>query len=1167
MTHHARVPRRAALPAAALCAVAALLALAAAPALAARGHVFEKTFASPGAGAGELSEPQGVATNEATGDVYVADSRNNRIDEFTSAGAFVRAWGFDVVESGPDNTGTGFEVCNALEHPTDVCKAGTASSLAGGFNRPKSLAVDNHPSSPSHGDVYVGDYYNNRIEKFSPTGAFEGQLTEAGPGVALDEITGVAVDPAGGLWVAYKGGNFFGRHVANFDDAVSNDFVATRELKSVPNEVDVGSCNKVLEPGLAVDSEHNLYVHLGFGVLNPELQEVCKFNSNGEAAGRAFQSEEIVGGVALEAPDRSLYVADLEAVARLTTGGTLLERFGSGHLTAGSGIAVNAASQTVYVADAAADRVAIFPPEPPGPPTIEAGSESVTAVTADGATLGAEINPRSEPGEGPTSYRFEYGTCPSLSACPGSPYTQSVPVPDGTVPPDFELHSVSAGLAGLLPHTVYHFRALAHNSQPGTPGHPEIAAGEEQTFTTPQATGAESALLDNRAWELVSPPNKHGALIWVTPNGSVIQASASGGAITYSASGPIEAGAQSNLVYDAQVLSRRGSGGAWSSREINAPNNVVAGVAGTNKEYRFFSEDLSLGLLVPPPGTSLTEAALSSTPYLTATACEPLSPPTACYTPLLSTADVPAGTEPILGSVGGFQGAAPDLGHVILDSEMPLTKTPGDQGGLYEWSAAASPGQPLRLVSVLPDDTSTNCAKLGEGEGSEAVRGAVSRDGSRVVWRTQTGSRCPGSPHIYLRDLAVGETIQLDTGSAAPRFQIASADGSRIFFGNSNSSLEVCEVSLSEATGKLEPCRLTPLSPSLQGNVLGASQEDGSYVYFVAAGNVLTVAHFDGAAWQTKPIATLSGGDAPDWNANLRDQTARVSPNGRWLAFMSREPLTGYDNRDAVSGERDEEVYLYDAQTSNLVCASCNPTGARPLGVEVSRSTPLLGETGFGPWRGRWLAASLSDWTGTSLFEPPGHQPRYLLDSGRLFFNAHDPLVPHAKNGSVDVYEYEPPGLGNCNAESPTYSERSGGCLGLVSAGTSAEESIFLDASESGDDAFFLTTAKLASQDVDSAYDVYDAHVCSSESPCAAPPAASPPCTTADSCRAAPQAQPPLFGSAPSAAYSGPGNLRQPRPRCAKGKARKHGRCLEKPKAKKHRRHHRRSHRNRRTHR
>ena len=62
--------------------VLASLAAAATPALAARGHVFGKSFGEAGPGAGQFSEPEGVAVSEATGDVYVADRGNNRVQFF-----------------------------------------------------------------------------------------------------------------------------------------------------------------------------------------------------------------------------------------------------------------------------------------------------------------------------------------------------------------------------------------------------------------------------------------------------------------------------------------------------------------------------------------------------------------------------------------------------------------------------------------------------------------------------------------------------------------------------------------------------------------------------------------------------------------------------------------------------------------------------------------------------------------------------------------------------------------------------------------------------------------------------------------------------------------------------------------------------------------------------
>jgi hypothetical protein len=129
--------------------------------------------------------------------------------------------------------------------------------------------------------------------------------------------------------------------------------------------------------------------------------------------------------------------------------------------------------------------------------------------------------------------------------------------------------------------------------------------------------------------------------------------------------------------------------------------------------------------------------------------------------------------------------------------------------------------------------------------------------------------------------------------------------------------------------------------------------------------------------------------------------------------------------------------------------------------------------------------------------------------------------------------------------------------VGLISSGTSSEESAFLDASETGGDVFFLTTAQLAPQDVDDAYDIYDAHECTSVSPCLQAPAVRPPeCTTADSCRAAPTPQPAIFGAPASATFSGAGNVTPAPPapavrpratvvRCRKHFVKKRDKCIK----------------------
>jgi hypothetical protein len=713
-------------------------------------------------------------------------------------------------------------------------------------------------------------------------------------------------------------------------------------------------------------------------------------------------------------------------------------------------------------------------------------------------------------------------------------------------------------------------------------------------------------LLDGREWELVSPPDKHGAAIEPIVAGLnfAVQAAAGGGAVTYIATAALEAAPSGNANLTQVLSTRQGSGEGWVSEDVDVPHAEPTGVDSDFQEYRLFSEDLSEGLVDPlgafDPG--LSAEASEPTPYLR-TGFPPGDPAAACasgcYRPVVTAApgfaNVPEGTEfgvdqaspggpcPLRKECGPeFLGGSPDLRHVVVKSLVPLAEG-APANGIYEWNAG---GGPLRLVSVLPGGASDGGAKphLGqysnEPAGSTLVRHAVSADGSRVVWDNEDGGE------LYLSDMASGQTIALGSGA----FQDASSDDSRVFFsseqdltGGAGASahspdLYVCEIV--EGPGGLE-CELTDLTPrsngeqaDLQGPVIGAS-EDGSSLYFVADGALgdakahgggsgqcgheredgveasqatcnLYVVRYDEATgrWlEPALVAVLSGEDRPDWGggteASLPGLTGRVSPDGRWLAFMSERELTGYDNHDAVSGEPDEEVFLYHApagvegEEGSLVCASCNPTGARPAGVEYNRLTSSGGSVGLvggeSVWQpGQWLAANIPGWTSTY------YQSRYLSDGGRLFFNSSDGLVPQDTNANEDVYEYEPPaGVGapagdSCEAGSAAYVAGAAGCVGLISSGVSPEESAFLDASENGEEVFFLTTEKLAPQDVDTSLDVYDAHVCSASSPCPpAPLAVEPPCV-GDSCQGL--VEPPNDATPGSLTFQGPGNLTPEKP-------------------------------------
>jgi hypothetical protein len=414
-----------------------------------------------------------------------------------------------------------------------------------------------------------------------------------------------------------------------------------------------------------------------------------------------------------------------------------------------------------------------------------------------------------------------------------------------------------------------------------------------------------------------------------------------------------------------------------------------------------------------------------------------------------------------------------------------------------------------------------------------------------------------------------GETLEEpEVGHQLVHYQAASQNGSVIFF---TDTARLSEESIQEPVGEEAPAdlyefevtsgedeplrgRLTDLTPDQDEgsadvlNLIPGISENGERVYFVANGVLAPGAsrgecvrnpEGEGPApqpdatcnlyvsepdpqypgdRQTRFIAELSYDDAADWGAglssnlpplqgNLAGMSSTVSPNGEYLAFMSQQSLTGYDNHNAQGGQADQEVYLYDASDQRLVCASCNP-GTRgedefkaPEGVfDAEPSGENRGLLVDRPeiWRGHWLAGSIPSPAFNITDARPSalYQPRDLLDNGRLFFDSPDDLVPAADNHLEDVYEYEPGQVGSCTSSS--------GCIGLISSGSASQEAVFLDASESGEDVFFMSAAQLVSADTDHAYDIYDAHVCSESSSCLSSSAASTArCETAGECRGA----------------------------------------------------------------
>jgi hypothetical protein len=1098
-----------------------------------------------GAEDGQFDEPTDIAVNEASGEIYVLDQGNGRVQILGHDEKYVSQ--FDGSETPAKAFAFGTEPLSggiAVDNSCFVKKLSGAACAA---------------ADPSDGDVYVTDPGNHVVDKFAAGGSYLGQLEEACGAAScpafeftsIDTITpaGVSVDTSGAVW-AYQEANHASGSVDSFTSGEPNKLASTRQLENVGSFV----C-----PGFAVDSEDRLYALRATNECT-RSHRVSQFSSTSgnNALIHPFAPEE-TSAVAVDQSSDEVFLDNIGTVGAFSSTASQQQRFGLGDIQDGTGLSVNhenSTDSTVYVADASANRIDVFGPEPPGPPSVE--DESLTNVTANSARLQAEVNPHGSS----TEFHFQYGRCVTASTCASSSYESTIPIPDEGAGNDFEIHSVSANPQDLQPGATYHFRVIVQNelSAAGT-----FVEGAEQTFKT--QVGGVFELPDERAWEMVSPPEKDGAAFQPIGAPGIVQAASSGDAITYLADAPTEADPPGNAA-NSQVLSRRTSSG-WNSQDIAPPHQSAIGQpVGNGQEYRFFSSDLSVGV-VQRFGAftpSLSSQASEQTPYLASLSQSCLlGRLSGCFDPLVSAcpeegeACAPGVAEhanAAAGSVFGeegqcpgkkglcgpvFAGATPDLSQIVLNSPAPLLGGSVKEG-LYEWSGAR-----LSLLSVLPagEGGAAIAGVLGERSARDA-RGTISADGSRVVWMSNGGS-----PHLYLYEAAKEESIRLDPGlSGTPEFQLASADTSKVLF-TENGDLYEYDVQGEELH------RLTE-GAGVIGRLPGAS-EDGSYVYFVANG-ALAAGAVSGTCSGHEPtagaecnlyelhdgavglVAVLSGEDEPDWSLTLTAMTTRVSPNGRYLAFMSNEPLSGYDNRDALSGQRDEEVFLYDASGAagggNPACVSCDPTGARPTGQEyqtLSLKSVVAGDSVWEPQQ--WLAASIPGWTPYTLNQAL-YQSRYLSNSGRLFFNSHEGLSPQDVNGTWDVYQYEPPSVGNCSSSSASFGERSGGCVSLISSGSSPEESGFIDASENGSDVFFLTGAKLSSQDKDTALDVYDAHECSAQSPCTPQPTApSPPCSTEASCRAAPSPQPNIFGSPPSATFSGIGNVAPAAPAAAPKKA------------------------------
>jgi NHL repeat-containing protein len=123
---------------------------------------------------GALDRPQSVAVDGDTGNLYVSDRDNRRVSVYDGQGNFIASFGWDVVESGPGNTGTEYEICKQAEG--DVCGSGSAGAGVGQIgsgtdNGAFGIAVSQPDANASAGTVFLADSGNSRVNTYDLDGA------------------------------------------------------------------------------------------------------------------------------------------------------------------------------------------------------------------------------------------------------------------------------------------------------------------------------------------------------------------------------------------------------------------------------------------------------------------------------------------------------------------------------------------------------------------------------------------------------------------------------------------------------------------------------------------------------------------------------------------------------------------------------------------------------------------------------------------------------------------------------------------------------------------------------------------------------------------------------------------------------------------------------------
>lgn len=263
---------------------------------------------------GQFSSPHAIALDQ-QGNMYVADTLNNRLQKLSPAGDSVSQWG-------------------------------TTGQRGGEYRSPHGLTID------KDGQVFVADTLNHRIQKLSADGQPLAQWGEQGakPG-QFRSPSGVAVDAAGSIYVADTGNHRIQK------------LSADGELQAIWGADGRGPGEFRAPVGIVVDDEGSLYVtdsgNHRIQKLSPAGEASAQWGEEGTEPGQ-FRNP---SGIALDQRGR-IYVADTwnNRVQELSAAGEPLSQWGvqvagqQAQFSDPCGIALDDRNH-VYVADTGSHRI------------------------------------------------------------------------------------------------------------------------------------------------------------------------------------------------------------------------------------------------------------------------------------------------------------------------------------------------------------------------------------------------------------------------------------------------------------------------------------------------------------------------------------------------------------------------------------------------------------------------------------------------------------------------------------------------------------------------------------------------------------------------------------------------------------------------------------------